>query len=467
MINDNQKSINRLHMLLDMLVVAFSYTAAWMIRFVGPFADSAVRAKSFSEYMTFLIFIIPGYLILYQAFNLYTSMRMQGRRLVLANILKANTLGLLIIMFILYYMYESDYSRLTFVIFYIIDVVLCWSVRMLIFYVQRDMRKKGRNQKQVLLVGYSRAAEEYIDRVLQNPQWGYIIRGILDDHIAAGTTYKGIKVLGRIANLTVILPENRLDEIAITLGLSEYYRLEQIVAMCEKSGVHTKFIPDYNRIIPTKPYTEDILGLPVINIRYVPLTNTFNALVKRMMDIVGSIFGIIVASPVMLLMCILIKLTSPGPLIYKQERVGLHNKTFRMYKFRSMEVQPEAEEKKAWTVKNDPRVTPIGKFMRRTSIDELPQLFNILKGNMSLVGPRPERPFFVEKFREEIPRYMVKHQVRPGLTGWAQVNGYRGDTSIRKRIECDLYYIENWTIGLDIKILFLTIFKGFVNKNAY
>lgn len=467
MINDNQKSINRLHMLLDMLVVAFSYTAAWMIRFVGPFADSAVRAKSFSEYMTFLIFIIPGYLILYQAFNLYTSMRMQGRRLVLANILKANTLGLLIIMFILYYMNESDYSRLTFVIFYIIDVVLCWSVRMLIFYVQRDMRKKGRNQKQVLLVGYSRAAEEYIDRVLQNPQWGYIIRGILDDHIAAGTTYKGIKVLGRIANLTVILPENRLDEIAITLGLSEYYRLEQIVAMCEKSGVHTKFIPDYNRIIPTKPYTEDILGLPVINIRYVPLTNTFNALVKRMMDIVGSIFGIIVASPVMLLMCILIKLTSPGPLIYKQERVGLHNKTFRMYKFRSMEVQPEAEEKKAWTVKNDPRVTPVGKFMRRTSIDELPQLFNILKGNMSLVGPRPERPFFVEKFREEIPRYMVKHQVRPGLTGWAQVNGYRGDTSIRKRIECDLYYIENWTIGLDIKILFLTIFKGFVNKNAY
>lgn len=467
MINDNQKSINRLHMLLDMLVVAFSYTAAWMIRFVGPFADSAVRAKSFSEYMTFLIFIIPGYLILYQAFNLYTSMRMQGRRLVLANILKANTLGLLIIMFVLYFMNESDYSRLTFVIFYIIDVVLCWGVRMLIFCIQRDMRKKGRNQKQVLLVGYSRAAEEYIDRVLQNPQWGYIIRGILDDNIAAGTMYKGIKVLGRIANLTVILPENRLDEIAITLGLSEYYRLEQIVAMCEKSGVHTKFIPDYNRIIPTKPYTEDILGLPVINIRYVPLTNTFNALVKRMMDIVGSIFGIIVASPVMLLMCILIKLTSPGPLIYRQERVGLHNKTFWMYKFRSMEVQPEAEEKKAWTVKNDPRVTPIGKFMRRTSIDELPQLFNILKGNMSLVGPRPERPFFVEKFREEIPRYMVKHQVRPGLTGWAQVNGYRGDTSIRKRIECDLYYIENWTIGLDIKILFLTIFKGFVNKNAY
>ena len=231
--------------------------------------------------------------------------------------------------------------------------------------------------------------------------------------------------------------------------------------------MHTKFIPDYNNIIPTKPYTEDILGLPVINIRYVPLSNTFNALIKRSMDIAGAIVAIIVSSPVMQVLCMLIKLTSPGPLIYKQERDGLHNQTFRMYKFRSMEIQKESEEKKAWTVKNDPRVTGIGKFMRRTSIDELPQLFNILKGDMSLVGPRPERPFFVEKFREEIPRYMVKHQVRPGLTGWAQVNGYRGDTSIRKRIEYDLNYIENWSIGLDIKIIFLTFFKGFINKNAY
>jgi len=205
----------------------------------------------------------------------------------------------------------------------------------------------------------------------------------------------------------------------------------------------------------------------VINIRYVPLSNTFNAMLKRIVDIFGAFVAIILFSPVMLFSCIMIKLTSPGPLIYRQTRVGLHNKPFEMYKFRSMEVQTEEKEKKAWTVKNDPRVTGFGKFMRHTSIDELPQLFNILKGDMSLVGPRPERPFFVEKFREEIPRYMVKHQVRPGLTGWAQVNGYRGDTSIRKRIDCDLYYIENWTLGLDFKILFLTFFKGFVNKNAY
>ena len=454
-------------MIVDAVVLVLSYFLAWLIRFVGPMAATAVRTRSFRQYMMMLILIVPVYLLLYQAFTLYTPMRMQGRRLVLANIVKANSLGLLILMFTFYMVDEGDFSRSTYIMFYVINIVLQWAVRMLIFTLLKDMREKGLNQKQMICVGYSRAAEEYIDRVQANPQWGYVIRGILDDNIPAGTEYKGIKVLGRIENLNVILPENQMDEIAITLGLSEYYRLEEIVALCEKSGVHTKFIPDYNKIIPTKPYTEDILGLPVINIRYVPLNNTFNALIKRTMDIVGSIVGIIVTSPLMLLMCLIIKLTSPGPLIYKQERVGLHNQTFRMYKFRSMEVQPESEEKKAWTVKNDPRVTPVGKFMRHTSIDELPQLFNILKGNMSLVGPRPERPFFVEKFREEIPRYMVKHQVRPGLTGWAQVNGYRGDTSIRKRIECDLYYIENWSIGFDIKIIFLTFFKGFINKNAY
>ena len=182
------------------------------------------------------------------------------------------------------------------------------------------------------------------------------------------------------------------------------------------------------------------------------------------MDIIGSIIGIIVASPVMLVMCILIKITSPGPLIYRQERVGLHNQTFWMYKFRSMEIQPEAEEKKAWTVKNDPRVTGIGRFMRRTSIDELPQLFNILKGDMSLVGPRPERPFFVEKFREEIPRYMVKHQVRPGLTGWAQVNG-RKEVPWSERIELNVWYAKHMSLWLDLKIFFMTISEVVTNAN--
>ena len=466
MIKDNERFFYRIHVVIDAFVIALSYLFACFLQ-LGFFIQKDIGRLTTEEYLLPLFFVVPGLLLLYYAFNLYTSKRIQGRRLEIGNIVKANSLMLLIFLSVLMLSHMDDFSRQLVFLFYGIDTVLEVIVRFLIRYVLVRMRKNGMNLKRILLVGYSRAAEEYIDRINSNPQWGYVVRGILDDSIERGTMYKGVKVIGRIDNLLVILPQNHLDEIAITLGLNEYYKLERIVGLCEKSGVHTKFIPDYNNIIPTKPYTEDLLGLPVINIRHVPLSNTFNMMVKRCMDVCGSLAAIVVFSPVMLLMVLLIKLTSPGPLIFKQERVGLHNRPFQMYKFRSMEVQKERDEHKCWTVKNDPRVTGIGKFMRKTSIDELPQLFNVLKGDMSLVGPRPERPQFVEKFREEIPRYMVKHQVRPGMTGWAQINGYRGDTSIRKRIEYDLYYIENWTVGLDLKILFLTFFKGFINKNAY
>ena len=467
MIKDNQRYFNRMHVIIDALVIIVSYFFAWVFRYV-VFSTGAVQSVPMKWYMQLLIGIVPIYLILYYAFNLYTPKRVQGRRLELSNIVKANTVGmLLLICYIVVVLREVNFARLMFLYFYLLNIVLEELVRISIRRILRKMRKSGFNLKHILLVGYSRSAEEYIKRIIQNPQWGYHITGILDDNVELGKDYKGIKVIGRVMDLMTLLPQNDLDEIAITLGLSEYHQLEEIVALCEKSGVHTKFIPDYQNIIPTKPYTEDLLGLPVVNIRYVPLTNTFHAVVKRLMDIFGSLIAIILFSPIMLLACVLIKLTSPGPLIYKQERVGLHNRTFMMYKFRSMEVQSKETEKKAWTVKDDPRVTGVGKIMRKTSIDELPQLFNILKGDMSLIGPRPERPFFVEKFREEIPRYMVKHQVRPGLTGWAQVNGYRGNTSIRKRIEYDLYYIENWSVGLDIKILVMTFFKGFINENAY
>lgn len=453
---------------MDGVIAIFSYWLAWFVRFRSTvFFKISYESVPYPVYMTALFAVVPFLLVLYSACNLYSANRIRGRRNEIASIMQANIIGVLVFMAVLQLLRQRDWSRAMIFIFFGINFVFDIGARLGVWAILKKIRKSGLNQRNILLVGYSRAAEEYIDRIVQNPQWGYNIRGILDDRIEAGTVYQGIKVLGRIDNLMVILPENHLDEIAITLGLSEYFRLEEIVALCEKSGVHTKFIPDYNNIIPTKPYTEDILGLPVINIRYVPLSNTFPAAVKRLMDIVGSIFGIIIASPVMLVFSVIIKLTSKGPLIYKQERVGLHNHPFMMYKFRSMVVQDEDKETHAWTVRDDPRVTRIGRIMRKTSIDELPQLFNILKGDMSLVGPRPERPFFVEKFQEEIPRYMVKHQARPGMTGWAQIHGYRGDTSIRKRIDYDLYYIENWTLGLDIKILFLTIFRGFVNKNAY
>lgn len=469
MIKDNQKYLNRLHLLIDAVIVACSYMLAWYLKFESVFATKklGIGVLEMKTYFYALYFIVPGYIILYYFFNMYTSKRTARKKFEIYGILKANTVGMLLFIVALYVVNQPNFSRSMIFIFYVINIVLTTLSRQILRNSLQYFRRKGYNLKYILLVGYSRAAEEYINRINANPQWGYVVRGVLDDRVPRGTLYKGVKVLGSIDNLTIILPENKLDEIAITLALQDYGRLEEIVDLCEKSGVHTKFIPDYNSLIPSRPYTEDLMGLPVINIRYVPLTNTLNWVAKRCVDIIGSAVGLVLISPIMLAVALAVKLSSPGPVIFKQERIGLHNKPFQMYKFRTMELQKESAEKKAWTVKDDPRVTKVGKLLRKTSIDELPQLYNILRGDMSLVGPRPERPLFVEKFKEEIPRYMIKHQVRPGLTGWAQINGYRGDTSIRKRIDYDIFYIENWTMGLDIKILFLTIFKGFINKNAY
>lgn len=463
-----------MHIVLDGLVVAVSFLLAWSIKFLTPLAESTpgVTALSAETYFRTLYFIVPGYLILYGIYNLYSSKRSSRIRVEVAGIFKANTVGIGLVMISFFMLSTSvdgvvDFSRTLILLFYVINMILTFLYRMLVRKFLYFIRRKGNNLKHVILVGYSRAAEAYLDRIASNQQWGYVVHGILDDHVPRGTLYRGVKVLGSLGNLEYILPENKMDEIAITLSLEDYDSLEHIVDLCERAGVHTKFIPDYGSLFPSRPYTEDLMGLPVINIRYVPLSNTWNALMKRLVDIFGSIFCIILFSPVMLFAAIGTRVTSKGPIIYKQTRIGLHSKPFTMYKFRTMRVQSAEEEKKGWTIPGDDRVTKFGSFLRRTSIDEMPQFFNVLAGKMSLVGPRPERPQFVDKFREEIPRYMVKHQVRPGITGWAQINGYRGDTSIRKRIEHDIYYIENWSLGFDFRILFLTVFKGFINKNAY
>ena len=466
MIKDNQTYFNRLHVILDAMITAISYIAAWYIRIV-LFAEPGKGVLPMETYFTALYFIVPGYLLLYWMANLYRSKRFSSPWKEAVDVIRANIFGLVLFFVVLYIVNEPNFSRSMIFVFFGINIFIMLLVRKILRVALRSIRKRGYNIKHILLVGYSRATEAYIDRLLANPEWGYMVCGILDDKIPAGTLYRDIKVLGGIGNLQYILPENKMDEIGITLSLADYDKLEELVNLCEKYGVHTKFIPDYNSVIPSNPYTEDLQGLPVINIRRVTLTNTFNLMLKRIVDIIGSLVAIVIFSPIMLVSAIAIKAGDGGEVIFKQTRVGLHNKEFEMYKFRTMRKQTEEDEAKGWTKKDDERVTKFGKFLRRTSLDEVPQFFNILKGDMSLVGPRPERPQWVEKFKEEIPRYMIKHQVRPGLTGWAQVNGYRGDTSIYKRIEYDIYYIENWSFTFDIKIIFLTFFKGFINKNAY
>ena len=430
---------------MDAGIIGAAYFFSWYLRFKsGVFVQDAgvLPAKT---YFSALFLIIPGYLLLYSIFQLYMPRRVKSYRKELMDIIRANGIGFMIFILVLYFIKQEHFSRQMLCIFFFINISLEFASRYLIRTILWKMRKQGLNQKHILMIGESQMAEQYMDRLRENPKWGYQVFAHLKDE----------------EKLERILERNELDEVVIALRAEDYGKLERIVDVCEKAGVHTKMIPDFGNVISTRPYIEDVQGIPVIHVRRVPLNIMRNRAAKRAVDLIGATVAIILFSPVMLLTVLVVALTEEGSVIYRQERVGLHNQVFYMYKFRSMIMQDEEKEKAEWSTRNDPRITPVGKLIRRTSIDELPQLFNVLKGEMSLVGPRPERPQFVQKFRDEIPRYMVKHQVRPGMTGWAQINGYRGDTSIEKRIEYDLYYIENWTMVFDMKILILTIFKGF------
>ena len=430
---------------MDAGIIGATYFFSWYLRFKsGLFVQDAgvLPAKT---YFSALFLIIPGYLLLYSIFQLYMPRRVKSYRKDLMDIIRANGIGFMIFILVLYFIKQEHFSRQMLCIFFFINISLEFASRYLIRTILWKMRKQGLNQKHILMIGESQMAEQYMDRLRENPKWGYQVFAHLKDE----------------EKLERILEGNELDEVVIALRAEDYGKLERIVDVCEKAGVHTKMIPDFGNVISTRPYIEDVQGIPVIHVRRVPLNIMRNRVAKRAVDLIGATVAIILFSPVMLLTVLVVALTEEGSVIYRQERVGLHNQVFYMYKFRSMIMQDEEKEKAEWSTRNDPRITPVGKLIRRTSIDELPQLFNVLKGEMSLVGPRPERPQFVQKFRDEIPRYMVKHQVRPGMTGWAQINGYRGNTSIEKRIEYDLYYIENWTMVFDMKILILTIFKGF------
>lgn len=494
MIKENQKYLNRALVLIDAISIILALVLSWIIRFKSGVINIDDGHLTFKQYLFPLMFIIPLYLFIYSLFNLYIPQRVRKSFEELVSIIKSNAVGLLIFILALYIFKIVDYSRYLIFIFNILCITFTFIERLTIRLILRGLRKSGYNLKHIIIIGLSEVTYELMNKLAFNRQWGYNIIGILDDNVEPGNLkvnsnigsklnnfnketyeesaatveyFQSSKVIGKINDLQKFLNEFNVDEIFITLNLKEYEKIGNVISVCEKTGIRVQIIPGYYRYIPARPYLEDMDGLPMINLRYVPLDNLLNNFIKRVFDIIFSILSIIIFSPVMIVTCLIMKVASTGPLIFKQERIGRNRKPFTMYKFRSMKIQPIEEEVNQWTTKVDSRKTKFGTFIRKTSIDELPQLFNVLKGDMSLIGPRPERPFYVDKFKEEIPKYMIKHHVRPGMTGWAQVHGWRGDTSIHKRIEYDIYYIENWSITLDIKILWLTIFKGFINKNAY
>lgn len=322
------------------------------------------------------------------------------------------------------------------------------------------IRKSQKHRKTVLIVGNGKGAFEYERQINDNPHYGYSVEGYICD-----SKDEDLNVLGNYEELESVLESINPYEVVIALPIEKEYLIQSIVDVCNRAGVRTSIVPHIYRYFKSKCQVDMVGGLPVINTRDIPLDNPANAAVKRLMDIVISLIVIVLTLPIMLLAIIGVKLSSKGPAIFKQERVGKNNKIFTMYKFRSMKMNEQ--EQTGWTTPEDKRKTRFGTFMRKTGIDELPQFFNVLFGSMSIVGPRPELPTFVEQYSKSIPLYKVKHQVKPGITGLAQIYGFRGDTSIEGRIEMDIKYIENWSLFSDIKILVLTPFKMFNRNEKY
>ena len=466
MIRQNQRFFNLALVLIDIVVIMFSLVLAWFVRFESNLLIHESNL-GFGYYMLSLLLIIPLYLSLYSVLGLYKPQRTKSIISLPINIIKANIIGLLMLVSFLFIVEQLDYSRYLLAMFAIFSTLFSIIERVIFRQSLRFIRSKGFNIKYVLMVGAGVLGEQVATKLNQREYLGYSIIGFLDDNIKKGHVIADSKVIGTINDLCDVILTNQVDKVIITISPRHSVLLECIIDMCERYGVKAEIVPDYYRYLPAKHYIDMIDDIPIIDIRYVPLDNSFKKVMKRISDLILAMAGIIILSPVLFLTAIIIKLSSKGPVIFKQERIGLNRKKFVMYKFRSMQIQDNEDENHQWTVKDDPRTTKFGSFIRKTSIDELPQLFNILKGDMSLIGPRPERPYFVEKFREEVPEYMIKHHVRPGMSGWAQVHGWRGNTSIKKRIEFDIYYVENWTLFLDIKIFVMTLIKGFVNKNAY
>ena len=330
-----------------------------------------------------------------------------------------------------------------------------------------EFRKRGFNLRHVLIVGSGELGQSLAEKFNQHPEFGLKIVGFLSSHPEKiGIEINGIKVIGLYNEIPKIIQRCGVDQLYIALPLHAQDRLEKVLNSLNEETVDVKVVPDLLRFMNLQAGVEELDGLPIINMAESPLYG-WNILLKRTSDLVFSITLIVTLSPLFLILAIIIRLESVGPIIFRQERVGLDGKPFEMLKFRSMKVDAEQITGPVWANKADNRRTRLGSFLRKTSIDELPQLFNVLRGDMSLVGPRPERPVFVKEFKRSIPKYMLRLKMKAGLTGWAQVNGWRGNTSLDKRIEYDLYYIKNWSLLFDFKIILMTAWKGFVNPNAY
>lgn len=450
----------------DLLLIALAWFLAYHLRLTSGLIPVWKGVPPLGEYIFPLLYLVPIWAMVGVSLGLYSprrAFRLQDEAWQLA---KVSSLTVVCFTATSYLLKEVDISRLVLGIFWGVAIVLLLASRAVIPYTVQRVWRKGTYVRRALLVGNEDLAYQVIKTIQQHPEAGVTIVGTLAESARqVGTWIDGIQVLGTFGDVGSIIQRERIDQLIIAPPFRAYEAIEGILTQTENEPVEVMLVPDVSRFASLRCGIEDLAGIPALTLQGAPLYG-WSAVCKRVLDLSVSVCALLCLAPLMLLAAVLIKCTSTGPILYRQQRMGLDCRPFTLLKFRSMRVDAEPSGVPVWSTKDDERCTALGTWLRRLNIDELPQLINVLKGEMSLVGPRPERPEFIARFRRGIPRYMLRHKIQAGMTGWAQIHGYRGDTSIEERLRYDLEYIQRWSVFLDLKIMVLTLARGFFQRDA-
>jgi len=475
LIRQRHRITSGVYLATDLVATLAAFGAAWLLRFELAVIPLTKSVPSFGPYLYLLPFVLVLWPLVFYFHGLYQSRRGRSQVDEVVTILLAVLLAtVLLSVVIAWYRPPAapgsheyfTYSRAFLGLFALVDLLFVAGTRMLARWAMRRVRAKGHNLQRILVVGAGSLGREITQKILAHREMGFLVEGFLDDDPGKlGTLVCGVPVLGTLRQAAEVLAARSIDQVFLALPLEAHRKLLQLLELMARECVEIRLVPDILQYATLNATLEDVDGTPVINLSQVPLQG-WNSMVKRGMDLAIALASLAVALPVAPLLALAIWLEDRGPIFYRQERMGLDGKPFMILKFRSMRVDAEATSGPVWAIKDDPRRTRVGTFLRHWSLDELPQVWNVLRGDMSIVGPRPERPSFVREFKHKIPRYMLRHRVKSGITGWAQVHGWRGNTSIKKRIQYDLYYIQNWSLALDCKILWLTL-RHALRLNAY
>jgi Undecaprenyl-phosphate glucose phosphotransferase len=453
--------------LSDLALISGAWVLAYVIRFYSALISVTKGVPSFEPYLALLPAILIVWGVVFKAFDLYRPRRISTLLSEIWDITKACSLASVVVVSLSFFLKQFDYSRLVFVLFWGISIAFVtlnrWSFRELL----RFFRRRGYNLRYALIIGAGQLGRELATRLHSHSELGVRVIGFLTRRPEkVGLSLCESRVLGTYDKLPEILASQTVDQVFIALPHDDYSTTEKILNYLQGQTVDVRIVPDLYQFITIRGQAELFDGLPIVTLQATPLYG-WNCFAKRVADILLSSVILIITAPLMLLIGMLIKFGSPGLILHHQKRMGYDGRVFEMLKFRTMREGAERETGAVWATPDDTRRTTIGTFLRKTSLDELPQFWNVLRGEMSIVGPRPERPEFIEKFRESVPRYMLRHKIKAGITGLAQINGWRGNTSLEERLRCDLEYIQNWSLWLDLKIMCLTVWKGFIHKNAY